>query len=552
MMIVPKCALDGRHEGIVSMRNDWQEFFPLSEVRPPQAEAINWICDQFEAGHRRVICEAGTGVGKSAIAVTIAHWLESRESGQGNFSPGATILTSQLILQNQYVRDFDGARDLRAATNFKCHGPVGGTCGETSRVRKAVGLEMAQDRLRCTACPYRAAKDEFVESHIGITNYSYALSEAAYAGELPPRRLLALDEAHNVEDEVRRWTSVEIDEDECDGLKVSYPAEGTGDPFSWLDGEFRIALNDRLQAMGKKLRHFVSTGNLGAKAVKGLANDNDRLDKRLCQVNRLLDKGGKSLVSWQDDPVKHRRSIKFQPLDVRGLVHDILYSRASVVLLMSATLLDRDVFRASVGLEDAPYLSIPTPFKPEAFGLSFRPVGRMTRDNIERTLRDYPRAIRRILDENVGRKGIVHTMNYRITRSLADAMRGEKRLLFQSSASERDGILSRHLSSPDDTVIVSPSMMEGLDLRDDLGRFQVVCKVPYPDLSDPIVKAKDRDWYSWRTVRTLVQAIGRSVRSETDWTKTYILDESFVDLLDRAGRMIPSYLKDGMLLEEPF
>lgn len=534
-------------------KQDWKKHFPLKEPRPDQARALDWICEQFEAGHRRVVCELGTGVGKSAIALTMGAWLEERERGQGEYARGVTVLTSQKVLQDQYIKDFKEARDLRAAANFKCHGPVNGTCGETSRVRKAVGMDMAQESLRCSSCPYRAAKDEFVDAAVGVTNYSYHLSEAMYAGELPPRRLLVLDEAHNVEDEVRKWTSVEISEDECEELKVDYCGEGDGDPFVWLDGVFRAALSQRIDAMGRKLKHFVSTGNLGAKAVKGLANDNDRFDKRLCQINRLLDKGGKALVSWQDDPIKHRRSIKFQPLDVRGLVQDTLYSRASAVLLMSATLLDKDVFRSSVGLEGAPYLSIPTPFRPEAFGVSFRPVGRMTRDNIDRTLRDYPRAIRRILEQNPDSKGIIHTTTYKITRSLAEAFgKSNPRLLFQNSSMDRELILREHLQSKVPTVLVSPSMMEGLDLRDDLGRFQVMCKVPYPDLSDPIVKAKDREWYSWRTVRTLVQAVGRSVRSQEDWTKTFILDESFMDLLERAGHMLPSHLRDGLQLEEPF
>lgn len=532
-------------------KQDWRPHFPLPAPRPEQARALDWICEQLEAGHRRIICELGTGVGKSAIAVTIGAWLEEREGGQGEFSPGVTVLTSQKVLQDQYVRDFKQARDLRAAANFKCHGPVNGTCGETSRVRKAVGMEMAQEKLRCSACPYRTAKNEFVESHVGVTNYSYFLSEATYAGELPPRRLLVLDEAHNVEDEVRRWTSVEISEDECDELKIDYPTEGSIDPFKWL-GSFRTALSAKLESMGRKLKGFVSTGNLGAKAVKGLANDNDRMDKRLCQINRLLDKGGKVLVSWQEDPVKHKRSIKYQPLDVRGLVQDTLYSRASAVLLMSATLLDRDVFRSSVGLQDAPFLSIPTPFKASAFGLSFRPVGKMTRDHIERTLLHYPRAIQRILDENPDAKGIIHTTNYRITRSLREALQGNPRLLFQTGAIDRERMLIEHKESIAPTVLVSPSMMEGLDLRDDLGRFQVMCKVPYPDLSDPIVKAKDRDWYNWRTVRTLVQAVGRSVRSETDWTKTYILDSCFMDLLERSYSMFPAHLKDNVLVEDAF
>lgn len=543
---------------------DWRPHFPLETPRADQAKALDWICEQYEAGHRVVIAELGTGIGKSAIAVTVGRWLEAREGNASSvcdnkattYNPGATVLTSQKVLQDQYVRDFKDARDLRSSANFKCSGPVGGTCGETSRVRRAVidqtkPWDPKNETLRCNACPYRAAKDDFVASPLGITNYSYFLSESTYAGEIPPRRLLVLDEAHNVEDEVRRWTSVEVSETDASKLGEDLE-EARRDPQKWLYEKYKPAIEKKLQATGTKLKKFVKAGGLGNAVVKDLANENDVQDKRLCQLNRLASKGGELLVSWHDDPIKHKTTVRFQPLDVTGLVQDTLFSRASAVLMMSATLLDPAVFKKSVGQPDAPYLSIPTPFKKEAFGLKFRPVGKMTMAEIDKTLRDYPKAIRKILADNPDSKGIIHTTNYKITRALAEGLKGERRLLIQASARDREDILRRHLSSTEPTVIVSPSMMEGLDLRDDLGRFQVMCKVPYPDMGDPIVKHRDREWYSWRTVRTLVQAIGRGVRSEKDWTITYILDLSFLDLLERATDMIPEHLRKGLVVEDAF
>lgn len=537
---------------------DWRQFFPLPTPRTEQARALDWICEQFEAGHREIVAELGTGIGKSAIAVTVGRWLEAREKGTGSYNPGVTVLTSQKVLQDQYVADFKEARDLRSSANFSCSGPVGGTCGETSRVRKAVidpekPWDPKNDALRCGQCPYRSAKDDFVSSQLGVTNYSYFLSESTYAGEIPPRRLLVLDEAHNVEDEVRRWTSFEVTDSDAQKLGEDLE-DARRDPTTWLYDRYRPAIEKKLATTGRKLKKFVKAGGLGNSVVKDLANENDTQDKRLCQINRLQSKGGELLVSWHDDPVKHRVTVRFQPLDVTELVKETLYERASAVLLMSATLLDRDVFCKSVGLPDAPYLSIPTPFKKEAFGLSFRPVGKMTMDHIERSLKDFPKTIRRIIDENPGHKGIIHTMNYRITRYLQDNLGDydSGRLLYQGSAKDRETILRKHIASDKATIIVSPSMMEGLDLRDDLGRFQIVCKVPYPDMSDPIIKHKSREWYSWRTVRTLVQAVGRGVRSETDWVRTYILDLSFLDLMEWSSNMIPDHLRKGMLVEDPF
>jgi Rad3-related DNA helicase len=40
----------------------------------------------------------------------------------------------------------------------------------------------------------------------------------------------------------------------------------------------------------------------------------------------------------------------------------------------------------------------------------------------------------------------------------------------------------------------------GLDLKDDLSRFQIITKVPYPDLGDRWIDAKRKingQWYIW-------------------------------------------------------
>lgn len=525
----------------------WHQFFPFLEIRPEQAQALDWICEQFATGHRTVIAELGTGVGKSAIAACLARWIDTLPL-EGDFAPGAVALTSQKTLQDQYTRDFAFARDLRSATNFTCHGPIQGTCGEARRVRKAVGVELS-GRIQCNQCPYRAAKDDFVAAPMGITNYSYSLSESTYAGELPRRRLIVCDEAHNLEDEVRRWATVEVTEADAKELQLALPPLGSA--TEWLGGAYRDGIGKKLGTVGKRLKRIVRDNDqrVAFVTVRELGTTNDRLDKRLCQVNRILNNGLEVLVSEATDR-KKRRSLRFQPVDVTGLVEEALLSRSAFTLLTSATLLDGDLYRKTLGIPEAPFLSIPSPFPAEAFGVRFRPVGKMTYNNIEASLRDLPRTIRKILAENPDAKGIIHTVNYRITKAIGERVRDD-RLLVQDGAGDREGMLREHISSPRPTVLVSPSMMEGLDLRDDLGRFQVVCKVPYPDYSDPLVGRKDRDWYDWRTVRSLVQAVGRGVRSQTDYTKTYITDLSFYDLLERRSHMFPRHLREGITVEEP-
>ena len=73
-------------------------------------------------------------------------------------------------------------------------------------------------------------------------------------------------------------------------------------------------------------------------------------------------------------------------------------------------------------------------------------------------------------------------------------------------------------------------MLEGVDLSDDLSRFQIVCKLPNLSLGDKRIKMKtemNNKWYELQMWQRLIQSCGRSTRSENDFSKTFILDSLF-------------------------
>ncbi|GAI61214.1 unnamed protein product [marine sediment metagenome] len=81
-------------------------------------------------------------------------------------------------------------------------------------------------------------------------------------------------------------------------------------------------------------------------------------------------------------------------------------------------------------------------------------------------------------------------------------------------------------------VLISPAIKDGVDLKDDMCRFQILLKVPYPNIKDARVNyllnvKKDRDWYNNETAKDIIQTYGRAVRSPTDYAKFYIIDGSF-------------------------
>lgn len=540
------------------MKSDWRKYFPLSAPRPEQQKAIDFILDQLYVQNKDyVIAELGTGVGKSAIAVTLARWVRDN-IGDGDNS--SYVLTSQKVLQDQYATEFSKyASDIRSSTNFTCLEMPTQTCGDVMRLRRAFpGVsENVVPCKQCEAtvgCPYTTAKQRFKDSILGITNYSYLLSETVYAGGLQPREMLILDEAHNIESEVRRWGSVEISEHVANhDMKVSFPDDVNDDRvfIMWLAETYVPALDVHVAKLLKKLKNAFK--KKGISDLSKLSQEYTYLDQHRCQINRYFEELGSPMNEYVvlRDGVKGKRKITLKPLDITMQARTLLYRLGRKRVLMSATVLDERTFTRSAGVphETSSSISIPSPFPASAFGITFDPIGKMSKAQASLTEKKLLDKVREILDRHPDVKGIVHTASYDVAKMIGKI--GNKRLLVQTCADDRDKILNIHLNSSQPTLIVSPSMMEGLDLKDDLGRLQIICKVPFPYIGDPVVKIKmerDPQWYAWCTARAIVQAIGRSVRNKDDWTNTYILDECFRDFYKRWHKLFPANFSQMKML----
>ena len=88
------------------MSSDIKKYFPYKEVRDQQQQAIEFALSEISNGKKFIVIEAGTGVGKSAIGLTIARYLYNSMPSEKD--PGSYFLTTQKILQEQYVKDFGG------------------------------------------------------------------------------------------------------------------------------------------------------------------------------------------------------------------------------------------------------------------------------------------------------------------------------------------------------------------------------------------------------------------------------------------------------------
>jgi ATP-dependent DNA helicase DinG len=497
-----------------------RDYFPFQgKIRSAQGKALDAIERARSNGKRFVLLELPTGTGKSGVAIAAAQWA----SDWGN---GSYILSPQKALTAQYTRDFKrlGLVELRGRSSYLCN---------DFRTDCETGASMrGRDSSLCLGCPYKAAKDEFVSRKMGVTNFDYFLAETLYSGQLPKRSLLVLDEAHNLEQKLLGFTDFEISPYSLQKYSVAIPSLEDGDTaaaMEWIESQMIPAVDSFVSEIPEE--------------------DVERSDERLKAANllrrmRRFTAGNQAEWQFWND----KKTLVLRPLSAAKYAADFLFSRAEMVVIMSATILDFSTFCRAVGIdsEDCECMTAPSDFPVSNRRIFYRPLGSMNFRNKGETLPKVADALDKLLRARPDRKGLIHTNSYEINGILTQALRaaGHGSRIVTHGPSGAEAAIERHLLSSGPTVLCSPSMTEGLDLRDDLSRFQVIVKVPYPPFKDPYVTARrqlDKRWYPWQTAMRLIQATGRSVRSETDFAETYIVDSDFGKFRRINRNLLPAW-----------
>ncbi len=124
--------------------------------------------------------------------------------------------------------------------------------------------------------------------------------------------------------------------------------------------------------------------------------------------------------------------------------------------------------------------------------------------------------------------------------------------VYNKAGKRREEILEQHMLLNKPTVLISPSLWVGIDLKDDLSRFQIVAKTPYLSLSDKRIRVKmesNHTWYRYETLMKLLQGFGRSIRHKDDNAITYVLDSTAEQLIKSMKNYVPKSYYDILGLD---
>ena len=93
-------------------------------------------------------------------------------------------------------------------------------------------------------------------------------------------------------------------------------------------------------------------------------------------------------------------------------------------------------------------------------------------------------------------------------------------------------------------------MGEGEDFAGDLGRIQLIAKLPFGDLGDKLTRLRSEEpgignrFYAAVTAGRIAQAAGRVMRHDLDFGETVILDGAFKRLWSWHRDVFPAWFAD--------
>ena len=536
--------------------NIWIDYFPYDKPRKQQENVINKVLEEFKKGKKYAIVDCGTGVGKSAIGLTIARTINNSSEYPGVFEQGSYFLTTQKILQEQYEKDFTkstGLISLYSSSNYVCNKDNKSSCKDIQ-----ISLRSSQNNKKYESCKYdcgyKKKKKEFIEKNLGITNFSYYLTEKNYSKKIPNKKVLIIDEAHNLENELTRFIEISVStyfSEKILKLKVPDSLNTQFKVFNWIKNSYHKKVLEKINFINQQLEKLGITTNK-LEEFKKITNHYDMLvshEKKISQFITLYDKDNWVFEVSQTDN-KYKKFI-YKPIDVAKYAKEYILDYADYIVFMSATIISHEGFALTLGLPYDKITSVKeeSPFPPENKPIIFCPVGSMSYRLIDKNLPHIVKYIETILDNHNDEKGIIHTHSIKISKFIFQNInkKYKKRILI-AFGSDRDEVLKKHVKSKVKTVLLTPSMAEGVDLKGDLSKFQIICKIPFPFLGDKAVVKKMKKWNWWydtQTIRTVIQSVGRSVRSETDTAVTYILDNDWERVMKKSYRIIPKDFKNS-------
>lgn len=542
--------------------------FPFPGYRDYQQEILFEAVDAlFLDGFKNVIIDGPTGIGKSPINITlgrvISYLAANKEEIENYFSypldgideGNSFYTTPQKQLRNQLANDEDlkeFVHMLKSRSDYIC-GASGDNCKECTAPSNHEDPNMTCSRM--PGCTYWGEKIKAINSDIAALTFAMLVVDNHIPHESPEGQILSfdnrdaviVDEGHNLENQVASLFA---------GFSVSewvLPDEvfqGIESRIKW-DFDRYEDVEDILDTLLRRADNFVNDWKESGQRESEVEQCENFIRKvSFCQQEV---RNGRPWVVTVDSFDNGRKKFTLKPVDVDNFLKKFIWSRGNKRIISSATIPYRDnidKWARRLGLDGATKLiSKPMPF-PEENRLIDKStiVGSMSGDGEDRHWNDVVKQIETIASKHQGKKGLIHTTSYKRAKKLAEALGTEKVIVHnyeykygEWKKNERDTeVVIDDWQDSDKDILLSPTMTEGVDLYDDLCRWQILMKIPYGFIGDSRVsylinERNDWEWYNQTAMLDVIQSVGRAVRGPDDYASYYVIDQAFNKLMSQVS-----------------
>ena len=539
------------------MSLDWMMHWSLKQHNPrsSQVKLINKITHAIGNGFKNIILEAGTGIGKSAIATTIADMHED-----------SYIITMTKQLQQQYLNDFNEMLvEIKGRGNYNCN--YKGTCEYC--------IKAEYNLKKCSDCQFGIAFKNAVESPHVITNYDFLYYAGVSNQILDPRQILILDEAHNLERKMLMLSSMELNRQYIStkfGIDIFEPVMANFKSIKNLktNSKYWMELCDdlikkcklRIEDIEGKYKKDVQVSlddfeNNPSKYSNNQLVEKQNLESDMKNFASILMglKSSEFIIDIPDNEVilseKMDIAAEFKPYSVSDETQKLL-KLGNIRLFLTGTLGNKDKFCKwnNINPQETFYI-----YEKSPFDVSKRPIHPVFVASMSGKYKGVPKwknknaikKIKELLDKHSSQKGVIHTSSNEQAFWIMQQLK-EYPLKFVGGEN-RNEILSEFSKTDENQILIGASIKDGVDFKGDLCRFQIIFKIPYPQLNEQVKYRKELDpsWYYYQAVMALMQAYGRGIRDKDDYCVMYVIDSDFEKLYDFNKGFFNEYFTEAIV-----
>lgn len=531
-------------------------------LRKEQIDCQEFIFDKLhnEPIKKFFLLDLPTGVGKSILALSIIQRYLKEINNDARFD----ILTESKILQRQYTEDFNSISNLWGKNTYQCT-QFACSCEQGKEFQKV-------SKIKCDDCPYDDDRDQFMNGKISLTNFHmFTLMRMNKLLDRRDSNVLIVDEAHGLEDVVSNFVSVTLSHknlvsmgfEDIDVIMksmkhitviddfVSFAQDYLLEKISGRIGELEsVVKKNNKTSLSRDLSIDSITDNIDANDMVKLSRNIEALNSMQSKILNFIEEYRNDYSNWVlqiEYDEKKRKKMVIQPIWAYPFFGKYIWDKYDKVILMSGTILDKSMFTYLNGIPEplSEYYRIESPFPIKNRPIYYIPKGKMNFKTKEQTFESYLPVLNKLLKKYENQKGIIHTVTFEIQEWVREKIDTDRFLTHSSDQKSKNFALKQHYTTDKPTILLSPSMGTGIDLKNDRARFQILLKVPYPNLSDSKNKRrmKDKpDWYNWVTVTKFIQTYGRAVRSVDDSAHFIILDSCFGDMVKYNAKYFPDWI----------